>query len=125
MDIINAITAYIEGFATHRIALAVLIGLAVSLAGTQWLKFVFLRVARLPNPTVLGIRAMALPLGAAATFVVLPHEMEWIVRAMIGLMVGLVAPYVYRLITAVLYRLWPDLEQRLSVDPYGDERDKS
>lgn len=120
-DALNGITAYITALLANRPALAILIGLTFSLGLTQWLKFVLLRTHWLPDPSVWIIKAIAMPVGALATFLALPPTMEWIVRLLVGVATGALAPYAYRLITAVLYRFWPDLEARLSVDPYAEK----
>lgn len=100
-------------------AVAIFLGLIISWFGTQWMKF------RLPLPPVWSarrrwmVRLASLPLGFVPTFLMWPgvrHE-----RAMWALGVAFAAPTVYRLVTAVLYRFWPDLETRLSADPYRDE----
>lgn len=121
MDTLNGITAYLSALLTNRPALAIVVGLIVSLAFTQWVKFVLLHTPWLPDPRRWIVQAIALPIGAAATYVTLPDSIEWHIRGLVGLSVGAAAPYVYRVVTAVLYRLWPQLEQRLSVDPYGDK----
>ncbi len=120
MEWLTGVTAWLSALLANRPALAIVIGLVFSLAVTQWLKFVLLHTAWLPDPKKWIIRAIALPIGAAATVIALPADFEWVVRILIGIGVGAVAPYVYRIVTAVLYRIWPQLEPRLSVDPYCD-----
>ena len=120
MQWLTDITAYLTALLNNRPALAIVIGLVFSLAVTQWLKFVLLRTHWLPDPKKWIVRAIALPVGAAATFVAFPESIELEVRALVSVCVGAAAPYVYQLVTAVLYRLWPQIEPRLSADPYGD-----
>lgn len=120
-DILNGITAYLGALLANRPVLAIVLGLAFSLGLTQWLKFVLLHTRWLPDPQVWIIKAIAMPIGALTTFLALPPETAPLLRLLIGVGTGVSAPYVYRLITAVLYRLWPELEARLSVDPYADK----
>ena len=120
-QILNDITAYLSALLANRPVMAVLIGLVFSLALTQWLKFVLLRTKWLPDPNRWIIRALALPIGAGATFAALPADMEWIMRLLLGMVVGASAPYVYQLMQAVLWKFAPEVAKRLSVDPYqGD-----
>jgi hypothetical protein len=121
MNTLREITAYLEALLQNRPVLAIAVGLVFALAMTQWLKFVLLRTHWLPDPKRWIVQALAMPLGASATFVVFPaKDAELAVRIIVALAVGAAAPYVYRLVTAILYRLWPQLEARLSADPYGD-----
>lgn len=118
MNWLTDITEYLTKLVENRIGLSILVGLVASLALTQWAKFILLKTKWLPDPEVWIIKAVSLPIGAAATFLVLPNSIEWVVRLLIGISVGAVAPYVYRVIVAVL----PDsISKRLSVDPYGDK----
>ena len=116
----NELLTAIDAALAHGAALSILLGLALALAGSQWLKFVLLNTHWLPDPKRWIIKAMALPLGAVTTYVTWPGSEDRGVQMAVALMVGLVAPYFYQLATALLYRLWPGLEERLSVDPYGD-----
>ena len=50
MDTLNSVTAYLSALIANRPALAIVIGLIVSLAFTQWVKFVLLHTAWLPDP---------------------------------------------------------------------------
>lgn len=122
MNLIETITEYLTKLVENRIGLSILVGLIFSLALTQWAKFVLLHTAWVSEkgkaPDVWVIKAVALPVGAVPTFLILPDSIEWVVRVLIGVSVGAVAPYAYRVIVAVL----PDsISQRLSVDPYGDK----
>lgn len=119
MDLLKSITDYLSALLANRPVMAVLIGLVFSLALTQWLKFILLNVHWLPDPRRWIIKAVALPIGAVATFVALPNEVEAILRALIGLSTGAVAPYVYQVGTAIIGKFWPDVREKLSVDPYG------
>lgn len=100
-------------------AVAIFLGLVISWFGTQWVKF------RLPLPAPWSVRRRwmvrlaSLPLGFMPTFLLWPGALRE--RALWGLAVAFAAPTAYRLATAVLYRLWPDLEKRLSSDPYRDD----
>lgn len=119
MDLLKSITEYLSSLLTNRPVMAVLIGLVFSLALTQWLKFILLNVNWLPDPRRWLIKAIALPVGALATFVALPSEVEVVLRALIGVSTGAVAPYVYQVGTAIIGKFWPDVRAKLSVDPYG------
>lgn len=121
MTWLTGLTDWLTALLSNRPALAVVLGLISSLALTQWAKFVLLHTDWLPDPQRWIVRAIALPVGATATYLTLPDTTEPAVRVLIGLAVGAAAPYVYQVVTAVLYRLWPSLEARLSVDPYGDQ----
>jgi len=113
----NLLTA-IDTALQHGAALSILLGLAIALAGTQWLKFVLLRTSWLPDPRRWIVKTLSLPLGAVTTYTTWPGGQDRGVQVSIALAVGLLAPYVYMLATAILYRIWPDLERRLSADPY-------
>lgn len=119
MDLLNSITAYLSALLTNRPVMAVLIGLVFSLALTQWLKFILLAVHWLPDPRRWLIKAIALPIGAVATFAALPADMEIVLRALIGMATGASAPYLYQIATAIIGKFWPDVRARMSVDPYG------
>lgn len=119
MNLIETITGYVSALLANRPALAVVIGLVFSLAVTQWLKFVLLNVDWLPDPRRWIIKAIALPIGAVATFAALPADMEIVLRALIGMATGASAPYLYQVATAVIGKFWPDVRAKLSVDPYG------
>lgn len=122
MTWLTDLTAWLSALLDNRPALAVVVGLVFSLAVTQWAKFVLLHTHWLPDPKRWIVRAIAMPLGALATWATLPDAMPHRIRILVGVTVGAAAPYVYQLGTALLYRLWPQLEARLSADPYG-ERD--
>lgn len=117
---IDSILTALSSLLASPHAVAIFLGLIISWFGTQWLKF------RLPLPPTWNmrrrwmVRLASLPLGFLPTFLLwpgLPRE-----RAMWALGVGFAAPTAYRLVTAVLYRFWPDLERRLSVVPrQGDD----
>lgn len=119
MQWLNDLTAYLSALLANRPVMAVLIGLVFSLALTQWLKFILLHVNWLPDPRRWIIKAVALPIGAIATFVALPNSIEVVLRALIGVATGASAPYIYQVGTAIIGKFWPDLRQKLSVDPYG------
>ena len=96
----------------HREALAVLLGLLVAIAGTQYLK----RLKCTPSNRW-WVRAMALPLGFATTYFTWPiHELNAL-RFFTALAVGLMAPLVYQGVTLALYWKWPQLEKHLSAEP--------
>lgn len=120
MNLIETITSYVSALLANRPALAVIIGLVFSLAFTQWLKFVLLHVDWLPDPKRWIVRAVALPIGAVATYVAFPDGTPTEVRALVGVAVGAVAPYVYQVATAIIGRFFPEVQARLSVDPYGE-----
>jgi hypothetical protein len=120
MNWLKDLPGFLTAVLDNRFAPAIIVGLIFALALTQWIKFVLLRVNWLPDPRRWIIRAIALPIGALATYVTLPASVETVLRVMVSLSVGAIAPYAYEVITAVLVKFWPALEARLSVDPYGD-----
>jgi hypothetical protein len=120
MTLVNEITAYLTALLNNRLVLAIVVGLVFALALTQWFKFVLLRTTWLPDPQKWIVRAIALPLGALACFLTLPEDMPLKVRVIVALAIGAAAPYVYQLATAVLYRGRPQLEARMSADPYRE-----
>lgn len=119
MQWLTDLTAYLSALLSNRPVMAVLIGLVFSLALTQWLKFILLKVNWLPDPRRWIVKAVALPIGAAGTFAALPADMEFILRILVGVMVGAIAPYVYQIGTALIGKFAPDVREKLSVDPYG------
>lgn len=116
---INSILSSLSALLASPHAVAIFLGLIISWFGTQWLKF------RLPLPDEWNVRRRwmvrlaSLPLGFMPTFLLWPGLVRE--RALWALGVAFAAPTVYRLVTAILYRIWPDLENRLSVDPYRDD----
>lgn len=106
---------------TDQRFMAVLLGLIISLAGTQFVKF------RLPWPPAWeashrwAVRAVSLPLGLIPTWRLWPDDGH--VGFYVGLAVGFGAPTAYRIVTALIYRKWPDLEARWSARPGGAEDD--
>lgn len=112
LDWLNEFLAAIDAALAHGAALAIVIGLLVALAGTQYVK-------HLPI-FPLGkwwIRSLSLPFGFVTTFFMWPDHQLTAVRIFLSLAVGLSAPYVYQLVTAILYWKWPTIEQRLSANP--------
>ena len=108
-SILNAFTALL---ANPR-AVAVFLGLVIAWGGTQFLKF------QLGLPSRWTIRVVSLLLGFVPTFIMWPGMLEE--RVLWALGVAVSAPFVYRLLTwGFLYRFWPELENRLSADPYRD-----
>ena len=96
-------------------ALSILLGLAVAIGGTQYVK----RLDAFPSKAW-PIRALALPLGLVTTYLTWPvHEMSAL-RFFIALATGLMSPLVYQAVTAALYWKWPNLEMHISAAP-GNE----
>lgn len=121
MGILDWLMAFITKLVENRIVLAVVVGLVFALAVTQWLKFVLLKTKWLPDPDKWILQAAALPIGAVPTAVVLPHEMEFLIRCLIGVVVGASAPYAYNLIQAMLWKVAPSVAEKLSVNPYKED----
>lgn len=112
MDLLKAILAGIELALQYGAALSIILGLIVSIAGTQYVK----RLEVFPSKKW-WIRGLALPLGFFTTFYTWPiHELN-AVRIFLALAVGLSAPLIYQLIVMVLYKKWPDLEKHISAQP--------
>ena len=93
-------------------ALSILLGLAVAIGGTQYVK----RLEAFPSHRWV-IRALALPLGFITTYLTWPMANLSALRFFIALATGLMAPLVYQGVTALLYWKWPQLEKRFSADP--------
>lgn len=116
---IEQITSALAAFLASAHAVAIFLGLVIAWFGTQWLKF------RLPLPAACGVmrrwivRLASFPLGFVPTFLLWPGSIRE--RALWAVAVAFAAPTAYRLATAVLYRYWPELESRLSLDPYRDD----
>jgi hypothetical protein len=93
-------------------ALSILLGLAVSIGGTQYVK----RLEWFPSKSR-AIRALAFPLGFVATYFTWPVHGFTGVRFFLAVAVGLAAPGVYWVAVQFIYRKWPHLEQKLSACP--------
>jgi len=110
-ETLNNILTAIDTALQHGAALSIILGLIVSICGTQYVK----RLDAFPSKRW-PIRALALPLGFLTTFFTWPiHELN-AVRFFLALAVGLSAPLVYQGVTLLLYWKWPQLEQRLSAE---------
>ena len=109
---LDKILSGIDTALQHGAALSIILGLVVSIAGTQYAK----RLEAFPSHRW-AIRALALPLGFVATFFTWPiHELN-AVRLFLALSVGLSSPLVYQGVTLALYWKWPQLEGKLSAQP--------
>lgn len=99
---------------------SIVIGLMVSLLLTQFVKSVFpiglwckVRQGETVYRTVL--RSFAFFVAFAATFATWPSDDAF--RIYVALGVGLATPVFYKVATSVAYRVWSNLEDRLSGDP--------
>ena len=96
----------------HKEALAVLLGLLVAIAGTQYVKRL-----KWTTSNRWWIRAIALPLGFFTTFFMWPVHQFNATRFFVALAVGVSAPMIYQGVTLALYWKWPQLEKHLSAKP--------
>lgn len=111
-DMLNNILTAIDTALQHGAALSIILGLIVSILGTQYIK----RLDVFPSKKW-WIRGLALPLGFVTTFFTWPiHEFN-AVRLFLALAVGLLASPIYQLVTWQLYKYWPGLEKHLSAQP--------
>src|SRR3972149_4932953 len=86
-------------------ALAIVIGCAVAIGGTQFMKF------QLATYTRRLLNLVSLLLGFVTTFLMWPvHEFN-AVRFFLALTVGLTAPGIYKGVTALLFWKFPQLEK--------------
>jgi hypothetical protein len=97
----------------HGLAYSVLVGWVIAIGLTQWIK-------QLPwtsnNKWI--IRLTALPFGFLTTYSLWPIGPYFgAVRIFTALAVGVSSPWIYQLVTAVLYKFWPHLEEKLSAAP--------
>lgn len=109
----DSILATLTSLLQNAHATSIFLGLVIAWGGTQFIKF------QLGLPNRWTIRVVSLLLGFFPTFFMWPGVLRE--RVIWALCVALSAPFVYRLITwGFLYRFWPELENRLSADPYRD-----
>lgn len=96
----------------HGLAYSVLIGWVIAIGGTQYIK-------HLPwtSTNKWVIRLTALPLGLVTTYMLWPIAAVSAVRFFTALAVGVSAPWVYQVVTSVLFKFWPHLETRISANP--------
>lgn len=101
----------------HGAFISIFLGYVIAIGLTQWLK-------RLPwtSSNKWIIRLMALPFGFAATYALWPiRDTLSPVRICMALAVGVSAPWIYQVVTRVLYWKWPHLERKLSAAPADDD----
>lgn len=99
---------------------SILIGLFLSLFLTQFAKRVlpigeWCKVRESETIYRLALRSFAFGVAFAATFSTWPADSAF--RIYVALGVGLATPLFYQAATAIGYRLWSRLEDRLSGDP--------
>lgn len=96
----------------HGLGYSVLVGWVVAIGGTQYIK-------HLPwtSSNKWVIRLTALPLGLVTTFCLWPIAAVSAVRIFTALAVGLTAPWIYQIITAVIRKFWPDVAEKLAAPP--------
>jgi hypothetical protein len=107
-DLLKAMNAALQEGA----ALSILIGFAVALGGTQYLKFQFAGSSRRV------LNSIALILGFVTTYMMWPVHTFNAVRFFLALTVGLLAPFVYKMTVLFLFWKWPSLEKYFS--PSGE-----
>lgn len=99
---------------------SILLGLVLSLLLTQFVKQVFpisewCNVRENERIYRLALRSFAFVSASIATFATWPAESPF--RIYVALAVGLATPLFYQVGTAIAYRVWSNLEARLSGDP--------
>jgi len=104
MSILQSILDGITAVVANLYFAAIFLGLVISLAGTQWIKF------NLPVPHRWLVRAVGLPLGMIPTWLIWPDQFGWAW----GLAVGFGAPWVYKGAVALISMKWPEFAARLS-----------
>lgn len=108
----------LESALQHGALLALILGYVVAIGLTQWIK----QYPWYPTHRWM-IRLLALPFGFFPTYFVWPVHGFNAVRFFISLAVGVSAPWVYQIVTFLLYKKWPQLEQRLSAAPKPGDGD--
>lgn len=88
-------------------ALALVVGLGISILGTQYLKFQF----KMDQDRWLN--TLALGLGFATTFLMWPVHELYAMRFFLSLLVGLSSPLVYKGVTRLLFWKMPWLRDHL------------
>lgn len=91
---------------------SILIGWIVGIGLTQWIKMWPVFPSR-----KWAIRALAVPVAAAVTFSLWPEKVFDAMRVCTALAAGVSAPWMYQLMTGLLYKFWPGLEKHLSAQP--------
>jgi hypothetical protein len=112
MDWLQSVISAINLLLQEGAALSVLLGLAVSIFGTQYVK----KLEAFPSETR-WIRALALPLGFFPTFFTWPDHTLNAVRFFVAIAVGLSAPIVYQGVIALVRRKWPEYAEKFSAVP--------
>lgn len=97
---------------------AVMVGLFIGFAITQWIKRNFPIKAMFPKLTEAGqkrsIRLLALVTTAIPTFFIWPSNGEADNALWAAIAVGFGAPIFYKVISFVVYKKWPDLRAKFS-----------
>lgn len=116
----NAIESWVRTFLTvfdvaiqHGLGYSIIIGWVIAIGLTQWIKM-------LPwtSTNKWIIRLTALPFGFITTYSLWPLGPYFsAVRIFTSLAVGVSAPWIYQIITAVIRKFWPDIAERLSAEP--------
>ena len=115
IDTINTWFEAILGWfaAVPQPAWAVLVGLFIGGALTQWLKRTFPLSILLPNSSkgfrISVIRVLAFVLAVVPAYILWPADD--IYRVWAALAVGVSAPSTYKLVTFLVYKKWPQLEK--------------
>lgn len=94
---------------------AIIIGVILGSAATQWLKRTFPASMLFPTMSkqfhVMWIRVSALFFASVPTYIIWPDNLYEFWAAAV---VGFVTPAIYRLCTFMVYKRWPELEDRWS-----------
>lgn len=113
MSMLNGILNGLVALFGNAMAVSILFGLAISLAGTQWLKFRVPMRESWQDEYKWFVRLIAFPLGFFPTYYTWPAEH----KVWVALTVALTSPVLYKIAVAVLYWKWPQLEAKLSAQP--------
>lgn len=99
----------------NGVFLALCLGYIISIGLTQWVKM-------LPwtSSNKWVIRLTALPIGFITTFFLWPSDLPHMaVRIAMSLAVGVSSPWIYQIVTRVVFKFWPHIENKISANPGG------
>lgn len=111
MEWLDKFTAALKVLLAFREAFALIAGTIIAIAGTQYLKHQITNIL-----TRRRIVLLTLPLGFLPCYLIWPVEYGPEIRAVMGVLVGLTAPIIYKGAMWLIALKWPDFVARRSAD---------
>lgn len=109
MEWLNKFTEALKVLLAFREAFALIAGTIIAIFGTQIAKF---QITNMLNRR--RILLCTIPLGFLPTYIIWPPEYGWEIRAVMGVLVGVTAPAVYKVCIWLIALKWPNFAARRS-----------